>query len=194
MIGTRNCIGRRIQHQCHTTSRHSYYMIRLLHQTSRPRTTGRRPTERRHSPRSSIASSALGTTSSRVAWFGTDAGGGGGNDGVGKTWIRDDGQTNDSSSSSSSAWKTFPDGSRFWKDTGGGHHQRPIFVAATKQHVGKTTTSLAIMSGLQKRFGRVGFIKPVGQQHVEVNSGKGDEMLRVDKDVCLVKEHFRLEQ
>ena len=42
--------------------------------------------------------------------------------------------------------------------------QRPIFVAATRQHVGKTTVSLALMSGLQKRFNKVGFLKPVGQQ------------------------------
>ena len=48
--------------------------------------------------------------------------------------------------------------------------QRPIFVAATKQHVGKTSTSLALLSGLQKRFDKVGFIKPVGQQHVPVFS------------------------
>ena len=48
---------------------------------------------------------------------------------------------------------------------------RPIFVAATRQHVGKTTVSLAILSGLQKRFGKVGFIKPVGQQHIAVNDG-----------------------
>jgi hypothetical protein len=41
-----------------------------------------------------------------------------------------------------------------------GHHQRPIFVAATRQHVGKTSVSLALMSGLKKRFGKVGFIKP----------------------------------
>ena len=40
--------------------------------------------------------------------------------------------------------------------------QRPIYVAATKQHVGKTTVSLALMSGLTKRFNKVGFIKPVG--------------------------------
>lgn len=60
-------------------------------------------------------------------------------------------------------WNKFPDGSRFWKNVGGGKLQRPIFVAATRQHVGKTTTSLAIMSGLQKRFDKVGFIKPVGQ-------------------------------
>lgn len=45
-----------------------------------------------------------------------------------------------------------------------GRLQRPIFVAATKQHVGKTTVSLALMSGLQKRFEKVGFLKPVGQQ------------------------------
>ena len=87
----------------------------------------------------------------------------------------------------------FPDGSRFWKEIGGGHYQRPIFIAATRQHVGKTTTSLAIMSGLQKRYGKVGFVKPVGQQHVEVKSGQSDQTLRVDKDVCLVKEHFKLD-
>ena len=41
---------------------------------------------------------------------------------------------------------------------------RPIFVAATKQHVGKTSVSLSLMSGLKKRFKKVGFIKPVGQE------------------------------
>lgn len=34
--------------------------------------------------------------------------------------------------------------------------KKPIFVAATKQHVGKTSASLALMSGLQKRFDHVG--------------------------------------
>jgi len=70
---------------------------------------------------------------------------------------------------------------------------RPIFVAATKQHVGKTTTSLAIMSGLQKRFDKVGFIKPVGQQHVTVHSPSVGHDVRVDKDICLLKEQFRLD-
>jgi len=75
-----------------------------------------------------------------------------------------------------------------------GRHQRPIFVAATKQHVGKTTTSLAIMSGLKKRFDKVGFFKPVGQQHVTVpSSGDSDSVIRVDKDVVLVREHFGLD-
>jgi dethiobiotin synthetase len=70
--------------------------------------------------------------------------------------------------------------------------QRPIFVAATKQHVGKTSSSLALLSGLQKRFDKVGFIKPVGQQHVPVHSSLLDKTIRVDKDVCLMKEHFNL--
>lgn len=70
---------------------------------------------------------------------------------------------------------------------------RPIFVAATKQHVGKTTTSLALMSGLQKRYAKVGFIKPVGQQHVTVYSPTLGEDIRVDKDICLLKEQFHLD-
>jgi dethiobiotin synthetase len=70
---------------------------------------------------------------------------------------------------------------------------RPIFVAATKQHVGKTTTSLALMSGLQKRFPKVGFIKPVGQQHVPVYSQTLGKEIQVDKDICLLKEQFHLD-
>lgn len=73
------------------------------------------------------------------------------------------------------------------------HHQRPIFVAATKQHVGKTSVSLSLLSGLQKRFPKVGFIKPVGQQHVPVYSSTLNETIRVDKDVCLMKEQFHLD-
>jgi dethiobiotin synthetase len=84
------------------------------------------------------------------------------------------------------------DPARFWKKQGD-RYQRPIFIAATKQHVGKTTTSLAIISGLQKRFDKVGFLKPVGQQHVDVHSDNLNETLRVDKDVWLVREHFHLD-
>jgi Mrp family chromosome partitioning ATPase len=53
---------------------------------------------------------------------------------------------------------------RFWKKNAQGRYQRPIYIAATRQHVGKTTVSLAVLSGLTKRFDKVGFIKPVGQQ------------------------------
>ena len=70
--------------------------------------------------------------------------------------------------------------------------RRPIFVAATRQHVGKTTCSLALMSGLKKRFNRVGFIKPVGQQHVTVAEvAPPHQNVRVDKDVQLLKEYFK---
>jgi hypothetical protein len=63
-------------------------------------------------------------------------------------------------------WNRFTSGSRFWKDAGNGRKQRPIFVAATRQHVGKTTSSLALMSGLIKRYPKVGFLKPVRTRSV----------------------------
>jgi len=70
---------------------------------------------------------------------------------------------------------------------------RPIFVAATRQHVGKTTVSLALMSGLRRRFGpKVGFIKPVGQQHIPLTDERGVS-LRVDKDVQVMKEYFNID-
>lgn len=62
-----------------------------------------------------------------------------------------------------------------------------IFIAATDQNVGKTTLCLGILSGLQKRFSSIGFIKPVGQRHVRI-----DEQILADKDVQLFKEHFKL--
>ncbi|GKY93907.1 hypothetical protein MPSEU_000357600 [Mayamaea pseudoterrestris] len=90
-------------------------------------------------------------------------------------------------------WAKFPDGSRFWKTVKNtSRQQRPIFVAATRQHVGKTTCSLALMSGLTKRYDKVGFLKTVGQQHVSVQ-GRNNEELRVDKDCVLVKEYFKLD-
>lgn len=66
-------------------------------------------------------------------------------------------------------------------------HKRSIFIAATGQNVGKTTLCLGIIAGLQKRFSSVGFIKPVGQQHIRIEEG-----LNVDKDVVLFKKHFNL--
>ncbi len=66
-------------------------------------------------------------------------------------------------------------------------HKRSIFIAATGQNVGKTTLCLGIIAGLQKRFSSIGFIKPVGQQHIRIEEG-----LNVDKDVVLFKKHFNL--
>lgn len=68
-------------------------------------------------------------------------------------------------------------------------HKRGIFIAATGQNVGKTTLCLGIFSGLRKRFKSVGFIKPVGQQHLQVDSST-----IVDKDAVLFKEHFNLRE
>jgi dethiobiotin synthetase len=48
------------------------------------------------------------------------------------------------------------------------------------------------MKGLQKRFDKVGFIKPVGQQHIAVSDAAGNE-IRVDKDVQVMKEFFSLD-
>ncbi len=64
--------------------------------------------------------------------------------------------------------------------------EKAVFVAATGQHVGKTTLSLGILSGLKKRFDSVGFLKPVGQELVQRNG------LEIDKDAVLFKDHFGL--
>ncbi len=59
-----------------------------------------------------------------------------------------------------------------------------LFVAATQQNDGKTTTALGLFSALKKRLGRIGFIKPVGQRFIEVE-GK-----RIDEDTLLIDETF----
>ena len=59
-----------------------------------------------------------------------------------------------------------------------------IFVAATQQNDGKTTTALGLFAALQKRLGRIGFIKPVGQRFVEIE-GK-----RIDEDSVLIDQTF----
>eukprot|EP00755_Sulcionema_specki_P025426 Sspe_Gene.83293::Locus_54631_Transcript_8_10_Confidence_0.447_Length_1468::g.83293::m.83293/K06873/K06873; uncharacterized protein len=66
-----------------------------------------------------------------------------------------------------------------------------IFVAATGQHDGKTTTCLGLVAGLRKRLDKVSYMKPVGQQWVEVDM-KGEGKLKVDKDCILFKEYFEL--
>ena len=50
-----------------------------------------------------------------------------------------------------------------------------VFIAATRQHDGKTTTSLGLIAALQQVFPRVGYIKPVGQRFVEIEEQKIDE-------------------
>lgn len=66
--------------------------------------------------------------------------------------------------------------------------KRSFFVAATGQNVGKTTICLGLVAGLKQRQKSVGFMKPVGQEHMETETG-----VRVDKDVILFKSHFQLQ-
>jgi BioD-like phosphotransacetylase family protein len=59
-----------------------------------------------------------------------------------------------------------------------------IFVAATQQNDGKTTTALGLFSALQNKFRRIGYFKPVGQRYVEVDGAK------VDEDTVLIDKTF----
>ncbi len=63
-----------------------------------------------------------------------------------------------------------------------------IYVAATNQHVGKTTTTLGLVEAFRQSGIRVGYCKPVGQEAIDV------ENLQVDKDAVLFSTmmHFNL--
>ena len=62
-----------------------------------------------------------------------------------------------------------------------------VFVAATRQNDGKTTTALGLFGALKKRLGRIGYIKPVGQRFVEVD-GK-----QIDEDIMLIDDTFHVQ-
>ena len=57
--------------------------------------------------------------------------------------------------------------------------RKSIYVAASNQHVGKTTMTLGLLAALKDRGLDVGYCKPVGQQFLRI-----DEQ-RVDKDAVL---------
>ncbi|HET9416114.1 MAG TPA: AAA family ATPase [Candidatus Limnocylindria bacterium] len=61
-----------------------------------------------------------------------------------------------------------------------------IFLAATGQNRGKTTTSLGLLAAIRDRGLRLGFLKPVGQRYLVV------EGTRADEDAVLMSEVFRL--
>ncbi len=61
-----------------------------------------------------------------------------------------------------------------------------VFIAATRQNDGKTTTSLGLIAALQKFFPRIGYIKPVGQRFVEIESEK------IDEDSVLMDSVYRM--
>jgi dethiobiotin synthetase len=62
-----------------------------------------------------------------------------------------------------------------------------IYVAATSQHVGKTTCTLGLMEALRQHGIRVGYCKPVGQEFVDL----GD--LKADKDALLFSKVMNFE-
>lgn len=62
-----------------------------------------------------------------------------------------------------------------------------VFVAATRQNDGKTTTALGLFGALKKRLGRIGYIKPVGQRFVEID-GK-----QIDEDIMLIDDTFHVQ-
>ncbi|MBK7999381.1 MAG: AAA family ATPase [Verrucomicrobia bacterium] len=61
-----------------------------------------------------------------------------------------------------------------------------VFIAATRQNDGKTTSSLGLLAALQKRYPRIGYIKPVGQRFVEVAEHK------IDEDTVLMDSVYQL--
>jgi BioD-like phosphotransacetylase family protein len=61
-----------------------------------------------------------------------------------------------------------------------------VYIAATRQNEGKTTTSLGLLAALQQFYPRVGYIKPVGQRFVEIEEQK------IDEDTVLMDQVYRL--
>ncbi len=59
-----------------------------------------------------------------------------------------------------------------------------LFIAATQQNDGKTTTVLGLFNALRKARGRIGFIKPVGQRSVEIDGHQ------IDEDTVLIDKTF----
>src|SRR3954463_2715486 len=61
-----------------------------------------------------------------------------------------------------------------------------VFIAATRQNDGKTTTSLGLLAAMQMCYPRIGYIKPVGQRFVEIEEQK------IDEDTVLMDRVYRL--
>jgi hypothetical protein len=61
-----------------------------------------------------------------------------------------------------------------------------VFIAATRQNEGKTTTSLGLLAALQQFYPRIGYIKPVGQRFVEIEEQK------IDEDTVLMDQVYQL--
>lgn len=64
--------------------------------------------------------------------------------------------------------------------------RRRVFLAATGQNRGKTTTSLGLAAAIVEQGHRLGFLKPVGQRYLLVDGSRADE------DAVLLKAVFDL--
>ncbi len=65
---------------------------------------------------------------------------------------------------------------------------KKIFIAATGQNSGKTTTSLSLLHLARQKYERVGFIKPIGPKPTTLDG------LAMDKDAALVARVYGLER
>jgi BioD-like phosphotransacetylase family protein len=63
---------------------------------------------------------------------------------------------------------------------------KKIFIAASGQNIGKTTISVSLLHLAQKKYGRVGFIKPLGPKPTSLRGQS------VDKDAALIAQVFDL--
>ncbi|GFO58817.1 cobyrinic acid a,c-diamide synthase [Geomonas silvestris] len=63
---------------------------------------------------------------------------------------------------------------------------KKIFIAASGQNIGKTTVSVSLLHLAQKKYGRVGFMKPLGPKPTTLRGHA------VDKDAALIAQVFDL--
>jgi hypothetical protein len=61
-----------------------------------------------------------------------------------------------------------------------------VYIGATRQNDGKTVVSLGLLAALGKRVKSIGYIKPVGQQFLNIKGKK------IDKDVALMASVYSL--
>ena len=63
--------------------------------------------------------------------------------------------------------------------------KKPVYIAATGQHAGKTTVALGLLHAFRLSGLATSFMKPVGQRYMEVDGNK------VDEDAVLVNNTFK---
>lgn len=74
------------------------------------------------------------------------------------------------------------------KEWGSKEMARKLFIAATGQNSGKTTTSLSLVHMARKKYGKVGFIKPIGPKPAQYDN------IIADKDAILIARVFGMEE